>query len=222
MADEVRAHPQNADGPFYVTDGCCTACGVPASSAPDLFAWDSQDHCFVKRQPSTQGEIEQMLRAVRGAELDCIRYRGLDPDITTRFAELGVPGLCDLGAPDIRPVVRNQVTFVLAGQPAPGPGDLATELRKHLLALDPNLYRATPVTLSHARASFSCAWLEDEFHPIAIIRGPEPNTWLLEHEGNLGVSDLLQEWLTGVDAAQLRWFADSDPDRSGPWRATPW
>ena len=223
MSDEKRAHPRNVEGPFYVVDGCCTACGVPEASAPEMFAWDHQSHCFVKRQPSTQLEVDQMLDAVRGAELNCIRYRGLDSDILTRFAELGEPGLCDRGARfDLRPVTRNQLTFVFAGDAAKEPGDLASALRQHLLALDPDRYRATPVTSNHGRASFSCAWSEDRFHPIAVVSLREPATWLIKHEGNVLLSDLLQRWLTRLGATQLRWFADSDLTRAGPWRATPW
>ncbi len=223
MADCVRPHPQNADGAFYVTDGCCTACGVPISSAPDLFAWDSREHCFVRRQPSTPVETDQMLRAVRGAELDCIRYRGRDPDILERFAELGVPQLCDHGGRfDIAPALRNQVTFVLTAEPERRPEHVAAEFRAYFLGLDPERNRATPVTSSDGSASFSCAWFEDQFHPVSFRSGAESESWLIQHQGNLGVSDLLQEWLTKRGATRVQWFADSDRNRSGSWRATPW
>ena len=53
MTERVRPHPEHATGPFYVEDGCCTACGVPEAMAPKLFAWDGNSHCFVKRQPVT-------------------------------------------------------------------------------------------------------------------------------------------------------------------------
>ena len=119
-------------------------------------------------------------------------------------------------------VLRNQVTFSFVAQPAKTPGDLATALREHLLALEPGQYRATPVTLNHARASFACAWSEGPFHPIAVVRRPERGTWLIKHEGNRELSGLLQEWLVRVDAAELRWFADADLTRSGSWCATPW
>ena len=42
MAQDNRPHPMNVPGPFYVLNGCCTACDVPVSEAPDLFTGTSQ------------------------------------------------------------------------------------------------------------------------------------------------------------------------------------
>jgi hypothetical protein len=223
MAERIRPHPQNVDGPFYVADGCCTACGVPSTSAPELFAWDSRDHCFVARQPSTPHETNQMLRAVRGAELNCIRYRGVDSDILSRFAELGVPELCDKGARfDIRPVVRNQVTFSMQPEGNLSANLLAAQFRSHFLALGADRHRATPVEVDKDGAAFSCAWFEDHFHRISFSSDTKSGSWLVQHQGNRGVSDLLEQWLLERGAERVRWFADADPLRSGPWRATPW
>ena len=223
MADAIRPHPQNVDGPFYVADGCCTACGVPSTSAPDLFAWDSRDHCFVARQPSTAHETNQMLRAVRGAELNCIRYRGVDSDILSRFAELGVPELCDKGARfDVRPVLRNQVTFSLPPDGNLSADLLAEQFRSHFLAISAGGSRATPVETEQGVASFSCAWFEDDFHRISFSIDTKSGSWLVQHQGNRGVSDLLEQWLLARTAERVKWFADADRLRSGSWRATPW
>src|SRR5262245_32288205 len=56
VSDARPIHPKNAAGPFYVVNGCCTACGVPTSIAPELFEFDSADHCYVKRQPASDTE----------------------------------------------------------------------------------------------------------------------------------------------------------------------
>jgi hypothetical protein len=56
-------HPRSVPGPFYVTAGCCTACGVP-DEAPDVFEYDD-GHCFVKRQPVTLDELQRTLNVVR-------------------------------------------------------------------------------------------------------------------------------------------------------------
>src|SRR5688500_5953781 len=119
MSDENESHPDNVPGPFYVTAGCCTACGVPFVAAPELFAYDPSGHCFVKQQPLTPEETEHALHAVRGAELDCIRYRGRDMAVLQRFAELDELHLCD--APEarpLRPVLRNHVAFTSAPETA--------------------------------------------------------------------------------------------------------
>jgi hypothetical protein len=96
---ELKPHPANVPGEFYVVDGCCTLCEVPFAEAPDLFG-TVQDpkgylHCFVKRQPETPAELDQMVSAIRCAELQCIRYRGSDRLIQLRLVSEGEGGICD-------------------------------------------------------------------------------------------------------------------------------
>lgn len=67
-------HRLNVLGPFYVEDGCCTACAMPEHEAPELFAWDDAHHCYVKKQPTTPEELGHMLSAIACADLGCIRY----------------------------------------------------------------------------------------------------------------------------------------------------
>ena len=112
MTDARPSHPKNAAGPFYVLDSCCTACGVPTSLAPELFDFDSVDHCYVKRQPTSDMEMEKALRVLRAQELDCVRYRGKDQAILRRLAEAGEAHQCDHALPGVGVVLRNVVTFV--------------------------------------------------------------------------------------------------------------
>src|SRR5260370_36518129 len=95
MNEGIQPHPRNAGGPFYVVNGCCAACELPLLVAPELFAFDGKEHCYVKRQPSSKEEFDRALLAASDAELACIRYRGSDPEILRRFGELGRPELCD-------------------------------------------------------------------------------------------------------------------------------
>ena len=90
-----RPHRLNVVGPFYVVDGCCTACGVPESEAPDLFAWDDSDPCFVRKQPSNPAELRQMMRAIACADLRCIRYRGRDREVVASLEAIGEIEQCD-------------------------------------------------------------------------------------------------------------------------------
>ena len=103
-------HSANVPGDFYVEDGCCTMCEVPFIEAPDLFGTvknpDGYVHCFVKRQPESQNEIDQMVRAIQCAEFQCIRYRGSDRRIQMRLVEHGEGEVCDELPSDLQNKVR--------------------------------------------------------------------------------------------------------------------
>ena len=69
-------HPANVPGQFYVEQNCCITCGVPEDIAPDLFGWvEGESHCYVKKQPETPAEFDQMREAMCSSEADCIRAR---------------------------------------------------------------------------------------------------------------------------------------------------
>jgi hypothetical protein len=92
-------HHANVAGDFYVEDGCCTMCEVPFTEATGLFGHhadpEGYQHCFVKRQPQDLIELEQMVSAIRCAELGCIRYRGDDRLIISRLREADSLDVCD-------------------------------------------------------------------------------------------------------------------------------
>src|SRR4030095_667258 len=112
MGEPPKPHPNNVDGPFYVENGCCLSCDIPKSEAPGHFEYDDDFHCYVSCQPQTQDETTKMIRVAWEAELQCIRYRGTDPDILRRLAELELRDICDIEPPEeIRPVIRNHVRF---------------------------------------------------------------------------------------------------------------
>jgi hypothetical protein len=84
-------HKMNAEGDFYVADGCCNACGVPESIAPDLFSYEITEneyhpgtksyHCYFSKQPRSADEINKTIDIMAHQELDCIRYKGSDAQI---------------------------------------------------------------------------------------------------------------------------------------------
>jgi hypothetical protein len=98
-------HKLNAPGDFYVEDGCCLACGIPESEAPELFAWEETEnefhpghkssHCYVCRQPQTEAEIGKIISVMSYQELDCIRYKGTDPGILEKIERAGQAEYCD-------------------------------------------------------------------------------------------------------------------------------
>jgi len=87
--------PENVPGDFYVEDGCCTACGMPMTEAPELFASAADGHCFVRRQPATAHEMWQMVNALAVQDLGCIRYKGSNRVIQIRLIGRDEGSQCD-------------------------------------------------------------------------------------------------------------------------------
>ncbi len=94
------SHPKNALGGFYVCNQECIICGMPHSVAPDLTAWETDSesrpkHCYFKRQPKTEHELIQAIKALESSCCDALRYDGSDPEITKRLREAGLKHLVD-------------------------------------------------------------------------------------------------------------------------------
>ena len=95
MTHDVKPHPLNVIGDFYVEDGCCTTCDVPQTEAPDLFGMTSEPyyHCYVKRQP--ESEAERLPNAVGHCLCRiavAFTYRGNDPAIISSSVRDGRNG----------------------------------------------------------------------------------------------------------------------------------
>jgi hypothetical protein len=73
---------------------------LPFNEAPELIGETSDprgySHCFVKRQPRSERETEQMISAIQVAELRCIRYRGDNVNVLSRLMEVGEAEACDV------------------------------------------------------------------------------------------------------------------------------
>ena len=101
MSDRER-FPLSADGPFYVLYECCVACDVPLTQVPDLMAMHQSDdpdefayHCYFKRQPKTDAELQRAINAIHVQDLGCIRYGGSDSDVLSRLHDLDLDEDCD-------------------------------------------------------------------------------------------------------------------------------
>lgn len=92
-------YPENVPGDFYVERDCCTLCDVPRTIAPNLFTYsgrtDGYDYCYVSKQPEDSNELKAMLEVIQCAELQCIHYRGTDPEIISRIRAMGEIAVCD-------------------------------------------------------------------------------------------------------------------------------
>jgi len=90
-------YAENAQGDFYVEDGVCTACGAPEVAAPDLIEHSTgyYGHCYFKKQPQTEEEIERAINALAVSCISGLRYGGTDEKILKRLYEMGEGNQCD-------------------------------------------------------------------------------------------------------------------------------
>lgn len=225
------AHRRNAPGPFYVVDGCCTACMAPHEAAPTLMGFDeAEGHCFFRRQPADEGELYRAVRAVWSAELQCLRYGGDDTAVLRRLAEIGAADACDHTPPrGASFVLRNHVTFE-AGF-ASQARDVAAALREHILGLSSEhvRYQATPLEAEGEEVKFTYSWFEDKYHPLSVgsARGAG-GRWLIRHSldreaAGVGITLMLDDWLR--DDARLdsvSWYTAEAWARGEPGRERPY
>lgn len=217
-----QPHAENVDGPFYVCEGCCTACDVPFHETPEMFAYDDRNHCYVKRQPENKSELDRMIRTVLSSELECIRYRGNDKDVLRRFAETGNAYLSDVPVAGVSRVSRDHVTFD-AVDPVDqllSEKDLAMEFQRHLRKSEYVDHKFTPLLSDGEKTSFTYAWYEDNYHRVDFhFLGSPAGRWL-------GVSSAawgLHDWLVAEKRfCNIRWFTKEGWSSSREWQETPW
>ncbi len=86
----------NAPGDFYTLEGECISCMTPHTKAPALMGYDEDiGHCYFKRQPNNDDEIEEACQALDSSCCAALRYSGNDPKIILRLRALGVGSQCD-------------------------------------------------------------------------------------------------------------------------------
>lgn len=217
MTDRERPHAKNVSGPFYVVDGCCTACGVPEATAPGMFAYDSAMHCYVTQQPDSEDEVERALQVIRGQELGCVRYRGVDHVILRRLAEAGESSSCDFPLKGVEPILRNVVTFIVNGTETVSLDEFLDDMRGRLPSIEIR-------TRNRAGSSLSFSWYEDNYYEL-ILRplGDQVRRWMISHNGPLGVSEWLHRWLSDTSRVEsVRWLTESDLRRGDPGQECPW
>jgi hypothetical protein len=94
--------PENAPGDFYVENQVCIACGAPEAEAPLLIEHSKAEygHCYFKKQPENEVELEMAICAMQVSCIAGIRYGGNDQSIIQRLFKLGLENECDY-APEI-------------------------------------------------------------------------------------------------------------------------
>ncbi len=111
-------YPENTKGDFYVQDGVCTSCGAPQAEAPDLIDHSKSHygHCYFKKQPETDDEIEQAIQAIAVSCIAGLRYGGKEEKILRRLFEIGQSDQCDhkpIG--NYKTILWDNVTFHYEG-----------------------------------------------------------------------------------------------------------
>lgn len=87
---------ENFQGDFYVECDVCTSCGAPQAEAPDLIDHSKADyrHCYFKKQPETDEEIERAITAIAVSCVAGLRYGGTNEKILKRLYEMGEGDQC--------------------------------------------------------------------------------------------------------------------------------
>lgn len=223
MSPTEKPHKDNVPGPFYVCDGCCISCEIPFVEAPGMFAYDDQSHCYVSKQPQTKNELDKMIRAVLGSEVECIRYTGDDEEINRRLAEAGSGHLSDTPIEGIKPVSRNYVTFdaVDAADKLLSNEQLARSFQRFMRSWDDEYltHKFTKITSDGETTAFSVAWYKDNFHRLEFkFLGEAEARWLI-------VSDILasiHDWLVSENRfCNIRWYTLDQWQNSKEWQETP-
>jgi hypothetical protein len=190
--------------------------------APNHFAYDSDNHCYVCQQPQTAAETTDLISTAWMAELQCIRYRGNDADVLRRFAELDLRDLCDIDPPrSIKPIIRNHVEFaVVDSLQITTPQQLASEFVDHLRSQNNEWrqFKTTSVQTAGDSASLEFSWYDDHFHPLVFTAtAGGSNKWHIHHPltndlGDHGVGNVVSFWLSQHPDRfkNMRWYTDED------------
>ncbi|WP_027421105.1 ferredoxin [Crocinitomix catalasitica] len=108
------SQPENV-GDFYVTKDECITCGAPEAEAPDIIEHSKKDEfgqCYFKKQPESETELDQAIKAMMVSCVSALRYGGKDEKIIKRLYENDMSDFCD-NPPDknIEPIIRDKMTF---------------------------------------------------------------------------------------------------------------
>jgi hypothetical protein len=192
---------------------------------------DVERHCFVKQQPQTEDEIYRAIRALASSEVQCLRYKGNDPEILRRLVEIGESDVCDLPVPATSvPLLRNYLTFetTFASQA----WDVAIALRDQILSQSSEYteFKVTPPQHKGQKVVFDFSWYEDNYHTLTFASGESSTKrWLVHHSrlwkvGSVGLSLIIDDWLrSDARFSNFRWYTSDAWRRAGhDWQEKPY
>jgi len=98
MADPNDKVAGQVPGRYYV-DSQCIDCDLCRETAPANFMRnETAGFSYVYKQPESKDQLCRMVKAVAGAELACIRYRGRDKQVLRLLKKEGCTNQCDFQA----------------------------------------------------------------------------------------------------------------------------
>lgn len=218
MTQEVKPHPLNVPGDFYVEDGCCTACDMPRAEAPDLFGMTPEPHyhCYVKRQPQSAVEENQMLSAILCAELQCIHYRGNNPAIISRLSAMGEMNVCDSAPPAGTELgLRTHVTFL---RPQGHDLDWLALSFKAFLKTQRGKYSRIRFPWRSAATTVKYKRNEETWRNVAFEEHDERVHVFHDAQDDTGVSWYLARWLETLEGVtEVRWYTETGWSTTDVW-----
>ena len=94
----MNRHKLNVPGDFYVQDGECMSCMLPEEMAPELMGYFEEGnagHCYFRKQPESQIEIDNAVLAIDVSCCGAVRYCGKNKDILKTLKRLNLKGQID-------------------------------------------------------------------------------------------------------------------------------
>lgn len=214
-------HPQNAEGPFYVANGECIACGAPEFEAGALMSHeDASGHCFFVRQPENPIETDSAIRAVWTSCCGAVRYGGKDESILIRLHQIELARSCDhYPAAPTEPELRvcGRFLYRVPEEALPLKSDpKRTAVEALARSLAGGLYgECSRFKYGRSNGSFLCKWgVPGPLNSIGIrIEQTIGQKWLLRFTDNdiaqLGFAisaDKVLQRLPGV--SEVEWFTE--------------
>jgi hypothetical protein len=116
MVSSIKYRYPLNNGDFYIRNGECITCGAPQAEAPDIIEHGMDGHCYFKKQPQTETELDQAINAMMVSCISALRYGGTEEKILKRLYEDGMADLCDnIPEGKYSILVRDRVSFNFEG-----------------------------------------------------------------------------------------------------------
>ncbi len=221
----------NAPGDFYVEDGVCMTCMAPHQEAPQCMGFDeSRNHCFIRKQPSTDEEVDRAIRAVFSSCIGAIRYGGNDSKILRRLGEMGAWDRCDNTLPEpIQEKVRPFATFHYKTGDSNSARELLEMLKRFLVRPENDL--STSIEEMASGWSFLYRWWRDVEGVTVTVKsvdGKEPRL-LLSIGGpttqaysstSIRLDDFIKQ---NAECSSVRWYTAQEWESGGlVWQVLPY
>jgi hypothetical protein len=211
-----KRHPLNR-GDFYINYGDCIACGAPWAEAPDIVEHTQDNHCYFKKQPETEAEMDQAIRALGVSCIAALRYGGSDESILKRLHENGMADLCDqLPQHTYRFLIRNRVFFTFTGRI----NEIADLLIQKLTALGTHVKTENLVYQGDQHFRFFMSWTGGARSLLYRCNKQDEGTFLIQLgdetdqrlETTAGTGWLVHDFLKADDRiTNIKWFARNSP-----------